>query len=90
MRQIEKKMLAAFNEGREMNLSNTRVYKLFGRWLYVSLHGNDIACKDLETGKISYSCAGWYSATTASRLRALGAPCRIKNFEMIRTDTGEN
>ncbi len=88
MKQIEKEMANAFNAGREMNKSNTRVYKLFGRWLYVSLWGNDIACKDLQTGEVSYSCAGWETSTTASRLRALGAPCQIKNFQMIRTDTG--
>ena len=88
MRQIEKEMLSAFNAGREMNKSNTRVYKLFGRWLYVSLWGNDIACKDLQTGVVSYSCAGWHTTTTASRLRALGASAVIKNGRMIDSTPG--
>ena len=88
MKQIEKEMVNAFNAGREMNKSNTRVYKLFGRWLYVSLWGNDIACKDMQTGVISYSCAGWHTTTTASRLRALGAPAKIQGGRMIDSTTG--
>ena len=88
MRQIEKKMVAAWNAGREMNESNTSVEKLFGRYLYVRLFGNAIACKDLQTGEISYSCAGWHTTTTASRLRALGANVRIYKGRMIDAGTG--
>ena len=87
MRQIEKEMNRAFFAGREWHKDNTRVYKMFGTW-YVDLFGNTIARRD-DDGAIYYSCAGWSSNTTRSRLVALGAPARIKNFQMIRTDTGE-
>ena len=98
MRQIEKEMVAAFNAGRNFNKSNTSVETNAVTWDYVNnrwqrfavvvrLHGNLIAAKD-AAGNIYYSNAGWSSATTRSRLAALGAPCRIKDFIMIDTRTG--
>lgn len=83
MRQCEKMMLQAVNAGRAKTIGNTSVYILFGRYLYVSLFGNDIFCKDLKTGAVSYSCAGWNSPTTASRLRALGLACCIRRGRLV-------
>ena len=83
MRTIEKMMVAAVAAGRPFQSSNTRVFTLFDRWLYVSLWDNNIYCKDLKTGAVSYSCAGWHTVTTASRLRALGLDCHIKNGRII-------
>lgn len=87
MREIEKKMVSAVNAGREWKNGNTRTKKLFNRWLYVYLHDNAIFCKDLQTGAVSYSCAGWHTVTTSSRLRALGCNCRILRGRLINCDT---
>jgi len=88
MRTIEKKMVSAFYGGYEWHESNTRVYKMLGSW-YVDLHGNTIARRDPNTNKVYFSCCGWHTSTTRSRLQALGCPCRIKDYTMIRTDTNE-
>ena len=99
MRQIEKEMNRAFFNGYDFHKSNTSVETDVTTWDYnnnswikfaavVRLHGNLIAAKDYD-GNLYYSNAGWSSATTRSRLSALGAPCQIKNFQMIDTRTGE-
>lgn len=91
-------MNRAFFNGYEMSKSNTMVKKDVEMWDYtlngwnrfavvVYLHGNPIAAKGYD-GSIWFSCAGWYTSTTRSRLAALDAPVRIKDFQMIRTDTG--
>lgn len=87
MKAIEKKMVAAFFSGYEFHESNTAVIKMLGSW-YVTLFGNTIARRD-EDGTVYYSCAGYSTATTRSRLQALGAPCRIHNYTMIDTNTGK-
>lgn len=98
MRQIEKEMNRAFFNGRNFNKSNTKVETNVTVWDYSTnswkrfrvaafLHGNLIAAKD-DAGNIYYSCAGWHTSTTRSRLQALGAPCRIKDYRMIDTNTG--
>lgn len=88
MRQIEKMMVQALNQNREMHVSNTSVENSFGVAMLVFLHGNCIASKDLKTGKIAYSCGGWHSRTTASRLRALGCDCYMKGGRIIDRATG--
>lgn len=99
MRQIEKEMNRAFFNGYDFHKSNTDVDinatvwdRKLNQWTkfaaVVRLHGNLIAAKDYD-GNLWFSCAGWSSATTRSRLQALGAPARIKNFQMINTETGE-
>lgn len=88
MRQIEKMMVAAFNANRELHVSNTSVENSFGMAMLVFLHGNCIASKDLKTGKIAYSCGGWHTRTTASRLRALGCDCYMKNGRIMDRATG--
>lgn len=98
MRQINKEMNRAFFNGRNFNKSNTKVETNVTLWDYSTnswkrfrvaafLHGNLIAAKDFN-GNMWYSCAGWHTTTTRSRLSALGAPVRIKNFRMIDTTTG--
>lgn len=99
MKQIEKEMNRAFFNGYDFHKSNTDVDinvpvwdRKFNKWIkfaaVVRLHGNLIAAKDYD-GNMYYSNAGWSSVTTRSRLSALGAPCQIKNFQMIDTRTGE-
>lgn len=76
MKRIEEKMVAAFKENRNWHESNTEVVSHNGI-TSVFLFGNRIARK--EKGKTKFSKCGWNSITTASRLRALGCKCRIKN-----------
>ena len=75
MRRIEEKMVAAFKENRNWSESNTSVVCANGI-TSVYLFGNRIARK--QNGKTKFSKCGWNSATTASRLRALGCKCQIK------------
>lgn len=99
MRQIEKEMNRAFFNDYNFHKSNTSVETDVTIWDYnnnswikfaavVRLHGNLIAAKDYD-GNLWFSCAGWSSQTTRSRLQALGAPARIKDFQMINTETGK-
>ena len=99
MRQIERRANRAFFNGYNFKESNTEVKTNFVTWDYDTnnwvtfsvayfLHGNLIAARD-EAGNLYFSSCGWETVTTRSRLVSLGAPCRIKDFQMIRTDTGE-
>jgi len=85
MRQIEKKMLAAFKVNKNFKESNTEVLNLaaLNGQIWVRLFGNIIAKKDIKTGLTVYSLAGWDTLTTRSRLSALGCNCqRIKGVTM--------
>jgi len=82
MRTIEKKMVAAVAACRDWSENNTSVWENSGK-MWVSLFGNLIACKDLKTGVFSYSCAGWHTVTTGSRLRALGCDCRMVRGRLV-------
>ena len=82
MRAIEREAVAAFNAARNYKKSNTEVVVTEGS-IYVYLFGNLIVWKSRWTGTVSYSSAGWNTATTASRLRAFGADAHIKNGELI-------
>ena len=80
MRKIEEKMLRAFENGENFYESNTQVVATKNR-VSVYLFGNEICRK--ENGKIFYDTCGWNTNTTNSRLRALGANCRIKKGVII-------
>ena len=86
MRIIEKKMLAAINGGYNWELSNTCVIHT-KKQICVYLYNNKIAAKDKKSGKWEFSCCGWHTATTRSRLNALGCDCRIKNFRFVGVDS---
>lgn len=97
MRIIEQETRRAFNAGRNFRKSNTAVitnvsFYVDGKKIrfaaVVYLYNTMIAARD-ENGNMWYSCGGWHTVTTRSRLSALGAPARIKNYTMIREDTGE-
>lgn len=78
MRQIEKLTLCAIERRQNWRRANMAV-SIVGGCAFVFLHDNLICCQDLATGRRVYSCAGWHTVTTASRLRALGLACHIKN-----------
>lgn len=81
MRQIENEMLQAIEEKRNFNKSNTMV-KHENNTVYVYLFGNLIATKK-DNDSWVYDTCGWNTATTRSRLNALGANCCIKNGIII-------
>ena len=70
MRKIEENMVTAVLTYRNVNLSNTSV-EVNGGTVTVSLHGNPIFKKDINTGVAVFTLAGWDTNTTRSRLRAL-------------------
>lgn len=84
MRQIEKDMLKALEEGRSWKMGNTEVICFIGGER-VYLHGNCIYYKDLD-GIKHYQTCGWPTVTTRSRLRALGLDCQIKDGQIITKD----
>lgn len=70
MKKIEKMMVAAVNEGRNWEGANTRVI-CNGNGVFVCLYDTIIFAR--VNGREYYSDGGYKTATTASRLRALGA-----------------
>lgn len=89
MRTIEINMNYAIRNGRNFKQSNTSV-EVTQSTIFVSLHGNCICKIDRTTGKRYYKNCGYSTMTTRSRLNALGANVRIKDFEMIFNETGES
>lgn len=78
MRKIEEKMLKAFKEKRNWREGNTHVLvSPVTRHVGVFLHGNCIARTNINN-EILYSFGGYASATTRSRLRALGCNVSVK------------
>lgn len=64
MRKIEREMIDALKEHRYFKKSNTEV---IGNMVF--LFGNLIF--EMDEGKVKFSCYGWYSVTTKSRLNAI-------------------
>lgn len=81
MRKIEKEMRAAFYNHYEIKKSNTRVI-VSGKYTAAYLHGNLIAATDGLN--VWFTCAGWNTTTTRSRLNALGCGCYQRNFNLFR------
>lgn len=75
MRVIEKKMIAAINEGKDFTLNNTHV-KIDANTAHVFLHGNHIASVGgyvADNVMVNIDTLRAYpTPTTKSRLRALG------------------
>jgi len=82
MRKVEKAMIEAISERRTWHGSNTSVSSIDDVNCAVFLHGNHIADVNSRTGFVmvnTYTLAKWPTATTKSRLRALGANVQTKN-----------
>lgn len=82
MREIEKGMLCAIQRGKDFRRSNTRVVHYDNGAVVVWLYETPIWAKVF--GEVYCCDGGWNTATTASRLNALGVPyhrnpgkCRI-------------
>ena len=83
---IEQKMIDAINGGYNWELNNTCVIHS-KKQICVFLHNNLIAALDKKSGNWEFSCCGWHTATTRSRLKALGCDCKIKNFRFVGVDS---
>lgn len=71
MRVVERKMIDAIINGRNMKCGNTAV-RVGGQYIFVLLHGNVIAefCKTNPRAYAISDC-GWQTVTTKSRLNAI-------------------
>lgn len=79
MRKITQNSINAFLLGQEFDQSNTKV-TVYNSVSKLYLFGNLIAIKNLKTGIISITNAGWTSNTTKERLNA------IPNVNIIQKD----
>ena len=78
MREIEKQMAAAVRNSKKFFKDNTEVQVLQNGCVYVYLFGNCIY--KIVNGTPKFNLCGWNSATTRSRLNALGVNVTSKNF----------
>jgi len=81
MRKIEQEMLWALSRGRVYRKGNTRVDEDGN----VFLHGNHIA-RNVKMGSFEYRWAGWKTATTRSRLRAILRWTSVNDKREVRVD----
>jgi len=70
MRQITQESVSAFLNNQSFRSGNMKVSPSNNK-NYLYLHDNIIAIKDINTGAISITNAGWQSNTTKERLNAL-------------------
>lgn len=87
MRQIEKDMLEAIENGQNKALGNTYVHHV-SDGVQIWLHGNHIATFEHSDGGIVYvnkeTLRRWPTNTTKSRLRALGVDVRtVKGVTLL-------
>ena len=68
MRNVTKKAIEAFLNGKNFNSSNTKVYQFMGQTI-LALYGNEIAYN--KDGKIKITNKGWFTPTTKERLNAI-------------------
>lgn len=78
MREIEKQMVAAVKNGRNFSGNNIQVKCLSSGNVYVYLFDNCIY--KIVNGTPKFNLCGWNSATTRSRLNALGVNVTSKDF----------
>lgn len=87
MRKIEIEMNAAVRARKDWRKANTTVFTTAdGTQTTVRLHGNVICRINNHTGQRQFFTQGWHTATTKSRLNALGADLRIRDFSLINRD----
>lgn len=84
MRTIENEMRAAISALRNWKKSNTEV-RMSDNVAHVYLHGNEIA-RIWPDGRRKFSNAGFRTATTKSRLNALGAGIYQRNYNWYNQD----
>jgi len=86
MRKIEREMIAAIKAGKEWKKANIRVHPIIGG-MEVQLHGNTLGVYgDVGGGRYEFivnreTFKRYPTATTRSRLCALGIDASVKNFK---------
>lgn len=70
MRKITQNTINAFLSGKNYCEGNTSV-QCSGYTAVMFLHGNDIAMREIETGRVYIRNAGWPTATTKERLNGI-------------------
>lgn len=84
MRKIEQKACQAFWVGKLFKQDNTSVQREFlpeGEFFTMRSFNNTIAKRNVKTGEVFVTLAGWNSVTTKSRLNALRAGISTKQFK---------
>lgn len=85
MRKIEAEMVQALRARRDWHKDNTRVEEWRGVWR-VLLHGHCIYKCGPNGERPLFTLAGWNTATTRSRLRALGVAVSTKGGRAMLRD----
>ncbi len=86
MRQITEQSVAAFNANKSFKLANT-IIDVDSKETKMYLHNNLIAVKDIESGRLKITNAGWQSNTTKERLNGLnGVSIYQKDFSWYLND----
>lgn len=88
MRKIEREMVAAVRARRPWAKDNTQVVIQGDNGLAVLLHGS-VIYKEVQGRFVRsafFNLHGWNTATTRSRLRALGVPVHTKNGRAMLGD----
>ena len=85
MNKLEQNMVNAVRNNKNFRSSNTDVI-IDGHIVKVYLHNNLIFAKNKRNGKIMFSSCGWCTNTTKSRLNALGANIKQKNWIWYNMD----
>lgn len=70
MRQVTRDIVSKFLDAVPACISNSQVV-VYGTDVYLLLHGNQIAKRCLDTGRVFISNAGWESVTTKERLNGV-------------------
>lgn len=70
MRKITQNAINAFLSGKNFSGGNTCV-QCSSHTVTMFLHGNDIATREIDTGKIYIQNAGWPTRTTKERLNGI-------------------
>lgn len=89
MRKIEESMVAAVKANRNYTSANTSVL-VQDDSVHVSLYDNTIYKRNINTGAVQFCLATYDTATTRSRLRALGIGVYRKNKVPHYNDTPIN
>jgi hypothetical protein len=70
MRKITDKAVRAFTTGERFRSGNTRV-AVIGQVVYLFLHDNMIARRNVDTGEVECTLANWPTVTTRERLNGI-------------------
>ncbi len=84
MRVIEKQLLNAINERKNVTLGNTRVFVTDnGSCMLIRLHGYLIAKINLSTKEVSVSNCGWFTNVTKSRLNVVLSAFNLPTIKQV-------